>query len=120
MISIICIKLIFSVASAKYFKDFITNIFSKFFLLRINGFPGVLPSIPEAASSELTKLLVQNHLELYQIVAWSKKVPGFPDIQPAPQLNMLRGSFTDLYLFRLAYRSAQLEVSKYVLDKTSD
>lgn len=72
---------------------------------------GVLTTVvPESSSSNgLTSLLRHNHLELYEIVAWSKRVPGFPDIQPVRHFNMLRGSFIDLYLFRLAYRSAKYE-----------
>lgn len=43
--------------------------------------------------------------ELHDVILWSKSVPGFKELTLPDQITLLKNSFMDLNVFRLAYRS---------------
>lgn len=62
--------------------------------------------IPVSARKEdLDQLLHYAYQELYCIIQWAKRVPGFKEINLEDQVAMLKSCFMDLDVFRLSYRS---------------
>ncbi|XP_013405267.1 steroid hormone receptor ERR2 [Lingula anatina] len=79
--------------------------------------PDLLPE-PEPLSDDVAtdgNVVDINHLmrygygELKMIIQWAKKVPGFSSICIEDQMAMLKSSFMELNVFRLAYRSKEFE-----------
>lgn len=57
------------------------------------------------SSVDVNKLMQSGYRELYEVIQWSKSVPGFKDLCLEDQMTLLKTSFMDLNVFRLAYRS---------------
>jgi hypothetical protein len=45
------------------------------------------------------------YIEVRYIIEWARKVPGFSELAIEDQMALLKASFMDLNVFRLAYRS---------------
>ncbi|XP_025101473.1 retinoic acid receptor RXR-alpha-B-like [Pomacea canaliculata] len=56
-----------------------------------------------------TELMQYGYVELKYIVQWAKNVPGFQDLCLVDQMALLKSSFMELNVFRVAYRSMGLD-----------
>ncbi|XP_070201916.1 retinoic acid receptor RXR-alpha-B-like isoform X3 [Littorina saxatilis] len=70
--------------------------------------------IPKAEGSigslvSVNELMQYGYVELKFIIQWAKRVPGFQDLEVVDQMALLKSSFMELNVFRLAYRSMGLE-----------
>lgn len=54
---------------------------------------------------DVNRLMQSGYRELYEVIQWSKTVPGFKELCLEDQMTLLKTSFMDLNVFRLAYRS---------------
>ncbi|EDO39982.1 predicted protein [Nematostella vectensis] len=63
------------------------------------------PEGSPAAGFSVDKLMQYGYQELYQVIQWGKNVPGFRELKLEDQITLLKTSFMDLNVFRLAYRS---------------
>ncbi|KAL3886711.1 hypothetical protein ACJMK2_026690 [Sinanodonta woodiana] len=59
----------------------------------------------------INELMQFGYMELRLIIDWAKKVPGFRDFCIEDQMALLKSSFMELNVLRLAYRSLPLENS---------
>ncbi|RUS78843.1 hypothetical protein EGW08_013385 [Elysia chlorotica] len=56
----------------------------------------------------VNELMQYGYLELRYIIDWAKKVPGFSELDVSDQMSLLKSSFMELNVLRLAYRSMGL------------
>ena len=84
----------------------------------------IIPSLPSpednedsAGMSDLNKLMQYAYQELYQVIQWSKDVPGFREIDLEDQVCLLKAAFMDLNVFRLAYRSVPCDPMSLMFGK---
>ena len=56
----------------------------------------------------VNELMEYGYRELFYIVDWAKKVPGFSDLCTTDQMSLLKSSFMELNVLRLSYRSMGL------------
>ncbi|KAL8625332.1 hypothetical protein ACOMHN_044475 [Nucella lapillus] len=54
-------------------------------------------------------LMQYGYMELKFIIQWAKKVPGFQELEVSDQMALLKSSFMELNVFRLAFRSMGME-----------
>lgn len=59
----------------------------------------------EAKGLDVGHLMQSAYRELYDVILWGKSVPGFKELSLGDQITLLKTSFMDLNVFRLAYRS---------------
>ncbi|KAK3779314.1 hypothetical protein RRG08_031605 [Elysia crispata] len=57
----------------------------------------------------VNELMQYGYLELRYIIDWAKKVPGFSELEVSDQMSLLKSSFMELNVLRLAYRSMGLD-----------
>ncbi|XP_038047952.1 steroid hormone receptor ERR2-like [Patiria miniata] len=62
-------------------------------------------AVGEQASDEASSMMQCGYKELQLIIRWAKKVPGFTDLSIGDQMCLLKSSFMELNILRLAYRS---------------
>lgn len=60
---------------------------------------------PSKADLDISHLMQSGYKELYDVILWGKTVPGFKELNLGDQMTLLKTSFMDLNVFRLAYRS---------------
>ena len=58
-----------------------------------------------ARAEDLDLLLQYAYHELYCIIQWAKRVPGFKEVNLEDQVTILKSCFMELDVFRLSYRS---------------
>ncbi|KAK2170012.1 hypothetical protein LSH36_5g17030 [Paralvinella palmiformis] len=56
----------------------------------------------------INDLMQYGYMELRMIIEWARKVPGFPELLIEDQMALLKSSFMELNVLRLAYRSMDL------------
>ncbi|GFR87959.1 retinoic acid receptor RXR [Elysia marginata] len=57
----------------------------------------------------VNEMMQYGYLELRYIIDWAKKVPSFSELEVSDQMSLLKSSFMELNVLRLAYRSMGLE-----------
>ncbi|ESN93788.1 hypothetical protein HELRODRAFT_103307 [Helobdella robusta] len=62
-------------------------------------------SLNSSTILEMGNLMHFGYLELRLIIAWARKVPGFGKLSPVDQIALLKSSFMELNVLRLAFRS---------------
>ncbi|XP_064650885.1 retinoic acid receptor RXR-alpha-B-like [Lineus longissimus] len=71
--------------------------------------PDLIPEVEGGASDldnmTINDLMQYGYEELRLIIMWAKKVPGFPQLALEDQMALLKSSFMELNVLRLAYRS---------------
>ncbi|XP_076438530.1 retinoic acid receptor RXR-alpha-B-like [Babylonia areolata] len=70
--------------------------------------------VPKADGScgsliSINGLMQYGYMELKFIIQWAKKVPGFQELEVPDQMALLKSSFMELNVFRLAFRSMGLD-----------
>lgn len=60
-------------------------------------------------SVSVNELMQYGYLELRYIIDWAKKVPSFSELEVSDQMSLLKSSFMELNVLRLAYRSMGLD-----------
>ncbi|KAK3588810.1 hypothetical protein CHS0354_028457 [Potamilus streckersoni] len=75
-----------------------------------DSFPNPASMDPdEIRTLGINELMQFGYMELRLIIDWAKKVPGFRDFCIEDQMALLKSSFMELNVFRLAFRSLPLE-----------
>ncbi|XP_041373329.1 retinoic acid receptor RXR-alpha-B-like [Gigantopelta aegis] len=77
---------------------------------RPDTFPAYEGSQPDISSTiSVNDLMHYAYAELKYIIEWAKKVPGFRDLDMPDQMALLKSSFMELNVLRLAYRSMGMD-----------
>ena len=71
--------------------------------------PGLVVEDENTKKKDVNKFMQLAYQELNMIIQWAKEVPGFKDIDLEDQVCLIKASFMDLNVFRLAYRSVPCE-----------
>ncbi|XP_074652492.1 retinoic acid receptor RXR-alpha-B-like [Tubulanus polymorphus] len=61
----------------------------------------------DGSANTLSELMQYGYAELKLIIMWAKKVPGFLDLSLEDQMALLKSSFMELNVLRLAFRSLE-------------
>lgn len=69
----------------------------------------VVESTGPGSSIDINELMKFGYGELKMIIQWAKKVPGFQGLPMDDQMALLKSSFMELNVLRLAYRSRDYE-----------
>lgn len=85
------------------FMSFIEKIGEQ--VTQIPHIPGQSYENETTKDKDVNKMMELAYQELYMIIQWAKDVPGFKEIDLEDQVCLLKASFMDLNVFRLAYRS---------------
>ncbi|ELT92951.1 hypothetical protein CAPTEDRAFT_224945 [Capitella teleta] len=77
----------------------------------IEARPDLTPNLDQAEENkfDINNLMQFGYMELRLIIEWARKVPGFPSLLIEDQMALLKASFMELNVFRLAYRSLEFE-----------
>ncbi|XP_068108299.1 steroid hormone receptor ERR2-like [Hyperolius riggenbachi] len=63
------------------------------------------PTIPESNIKAMTTLCDLADRELLMIIGWAKQIPGFSSLSLVDQMSLLRGSWMEVMLLGLVFRS---------------
>ncbi|KAK6174040.1 hypothetical protein SNE40_017387 [Patella caerulea] len=77
----------------------------------VNAQPDYFPKsdrVITGSSISVNELMQYGYSELKYIIEWAKKVPGFQELSMEDQMCLLKSSFMELNVLRLAYRSMNL------------
>ncbi|XP_046327390.1 retinoic acid receptor RXR-alpha-B-like [Haliotis rufescens] len=77
----------------------------------VDAGPDTVPKYEGGLSSGISvnELMQCGYSELKYIIEWAKKVPGFSNLDMEDQMALLKSSFMELNVLRLAYRSMGLD-----------
>lgn len=83
----------------------------------VEAHPDVIPSAEDILSSgesdslniDINTLMQYGYMELRLIIEWARKIPGFSDLMIEDQMALLKGSFMELNVLRLAFRSVDCD-----------
>lgn len=70
---------------------------------------GMLPAETDAAKVSINHLMQYGYMELRLIIEWARKVSGFSELLIEDQMALLKASFMELNVLRLAFRSIDLD-----------
>ncbi|XP_014667232.1 PREDICTED: retinoic acid receptor RXR-alpha-B-like [Priapulus caudatus] len=78
----------------------------------VDAGPNLIPApegdyVPGEVTAE--QVMLAGYSELRMIIKWSRKIPGFNELLLDDQMTLLKSSFVEINVFRLAFRSMDCE-----------